>query len=286
MVKKNYNRRFAIFWFIISLIISNTNDILMKYIDLPVLQVTSCRYIFASLYLLPFLLFRSKEFITTRIYLHLLRGGLLAGAIVTWCIGLRKVHVTSATLVEFTIPIFTLILAAFILKEKISLKLWIITLFCFSGIFVLFFPGGDKLIIKDFMLVFSAFLFSCLDITNKKYVGSESMMSLLFYSSIITSIICIIPAMFSWQVMSMKDIILLAILGALSNLILYCLLLAYKYCDISFLSPFRYLEFLISMCTGYLVFNDVPYIKEFLAAGIIIPSTLLVGIYLQHKETR
>ena len=268
----------GIFWFILSLFISNFNDVLTKYIQLPPLQITSFRYIFGSIVLLPFLFFNKKDFATKRFGMHIIRGVLLAAAIGTWSIGLKKVHITSATLVGFTLPVFTLVLAVFILKEKVALKIWLITLVCFFGIFILFFTENDNVSIMDFILIFSALLFAILDITNKKYVESESMLSMLFYSSLFAGIICIAFSVNQWQEIKAQDIMLLALLGICSNLILYFLLLAYKHCAISFLAPLRYLEFLISVCMGYIVFQDILSTKELIAAGIIIPSTLIIAI--------
>ena len=49
-----------------------------------------------------------------------------------------------ATIISFTIPMFILILAPIILKESISLKLWIVTFVGIIGILITITPNTVK----------------------------------------------------------------------------------------------------------------------------------------------
>ena len=78
----------------------------------------------------------------------------------------------------------------------------------------------------------------------------------------------------------------LMVLGVGSNLILFCLLKAFYLVKVSSVAPFRYLELLISIALGYLVFSELPPIHTYIGALIIIPSSLYIVLQGQKSEAK
>lgn len=112
----------GIFWFVISLLVSSGNDIITKYLsgNLSVYQVVFIRFMFGTLVLLPFMFYYKGSFRTKVIGVQFMRGVLLFGGMLLWCKGLTLVKVSTATVINFTIPVFVLILAAIFLKENFN----------------------------------------------------------------------------------------------------------------------------------------------------------------------
>jgi drug/metabolite transporter (DMT)-like permease len=73
---------------------------------------------------------------TSRPLFHFIRGLFLALAIFLWISGLKSSQVTIATIINFTIPISILILAHIVLKETVSLKLWVVSFVGVIGILI------------------------------------------------------------------------------------------------------------------------------------------------------
>jgi S-adenosylmethionine uptake transporter len=142
---------------------------------------------------------------------------------------------------------------------------------------VVYNPGDITFNPLSMILLLSAMMFAGLDILNKKYVVKESMLSMLFYSALVTTVLGFYPAMKLWHTMTTSQVILLALLGAGSNLILYCLLKAFSYVNASAVAPYRYLELIISGVVGFIVFNEIPALPAFIGTLIIIPCTLYVA---------
>ena len=277
----------GISWFILSLFISSMNDIIGKYVSASIspLETAFFRFLFGTLSLVPFILYGGlKSIKTSRPNLHFIRGLFLAIAIFLWIKGLSTSQVTTATIISFTIPIFILILAPIFLGEKVSLKLWVVTIIGLIGIIITLNPSDLNFNMDSLLFVVATVLFASLDIINKKYVIKESMLSMLFYSSLVTTILGLFPVVINWRVWQMPkatDLFYLMILGAGSNAILYCLLKAFRLVKASSVAPFRYLELLFSLGLGYIVFNDLPGYTTYIGALLIIPCSLY--IVLQQK---
>ena len=278
----------GISWFILSLLISSVNDIIGKYISTNIspLETAFFRFLFGTLSLIPFIFYSGLRSIkTSRPTLHFIRGFFLAIAIFLWIKGLSTSQVTTATIISFTIPIFILILAPIFLGEKVSMKLWIVTIIGLIGIIITLNPSEFNFNTNSFLFVIATVLFASLDIINKKYIIKESMLSMLFYSSLVTTVLASFPIFMNraiWQTPKASDLVYLMALGAGSNAILYCLLKAFRVVKASSVAPFRYLELLFSLGLGYVVFNDLPNYTAYIGASFIIPCSLYIT--LQHKS--
>ena len=109
------------------------------------------------------------------------------------------------------------------------------------------------------------------------------MISMLFYSAMITTILAFPFAMYNWIMPNIEELILLFVLGMSANLILFFILKAFSYADATAVMPYRYLELIMSAGIAYIVFSEIPSTSTIYGALIIIPSTLFI-IYSEKKE--
>jgi len=273
-------------WFILSLFSSSINDVISKYAGMRLhsYEITFFRFMFGTMTLLPFVLYYGTATLkTSRPMVHFFRGFLLFLGIAGWTYGLTLAPVTTATVVSFMVPIFVLILGVFFLSENIIWQRWVVTIVAFSGLIITLSPNSENFNPEVLIFVASAMAFAILDIINKKFVIKESMISMLFYSAIVTALLALPFALQYWLAPTMEEIALLFILGASANLILFFLLKAFAVADATALAPYRYFELIVSAIIAYIVFNEIPTEETLWGALIIIPSTLFI-IYSEKKE--
>ena len=286
MNTKLYSYLIGVTWFILSLITSSMNDVMSKYIGLRLhsYEVTFFRFMFGTISLIPFIFYYGVSTLkTTRPFVHFTRGILLFLGIAGWTYGVSIAPITTGTVITFTIPIFVLILGIFFLSERIIWQRWIVTITAFIGIVVTLNIHSQDFNLNVFVFVASAVCFAVLDILNKRIVIKESIISMLFYSAIITALISLPFALQHWIIPSIHELLLLFILGIGSNLILFFILKAFTYADATAMSPYRYLELLSSTIIAYIVFREVPSKPTIYGALIIVPSTLFI-IYSEKRE--
>jgi S-adenosylmethionine uptake transporter len=283
---------FAILWYFLSLFISNINDIIQKKLGLDIhpIQITCLRFFFGTISLIPFFVTkkRIKSIIQTKcLGTHINRGLILFIGISLYCLGLKHVHLTVANLINFTIPMFVLILSKIILNEKVDISRWIATLLGFIGVLIVLVKNKKSELLNfnyfGLILLVSSLFFSILDISNKKYSSKEPHLTIIFYTALSTSFFSFVSNFFIWKNLIYFEYILVFFLGIGANLILLCLLKAVKKVDASIISPFRYLELVFSAITGFYFFNEIPSIKTILGSIIIIPCALI--IVLNNKKS-
>jgi S-adenosylmethionine uptake transporter len=273
-------------WFLLSLVSSSFNDVISKYagVRLHSYEITFFRFLFGTMTLLPFVFFYGINTLkTSRPTVHFFRGVLLFLGIAGWTYGLTIAPVTTATVVSFTIPIFVLVLGVFFLSEKIIWQRWVVTLVAFLGLVLTLNTNSDDFNPEVLVFVLAAVSFAILDIINKKFVIKESMISMLFYSAIITAVLALPFALQHWLAPTVEELILLFILGASANLILFFLLKAFALADATALAPYRYLELVLSASIAYIVFAEIPSEATIYGALVIIPSTLFI-IYSEKQQ--
>lgn len=102
---------------------------------------------------------------------------------------------------------------------------------------------------------------------------------MVFYSSVVAAMCGLVPSIHVWDTPTIKELAALSTLGLLGNVMLFCILYAFKLSNISFLAPFRYLELPISAVSGYLLFNELPTWNIYASACLIIPSTFFILLH-------
>ena len=273
-------------WFILSLICSAANDVISKYmgVRLHSYEITFLRFVFCIITLIPFIGYYGIATLkTSSPMIHVARGTILFVCIAGWIHGLTLVPVTTATVVTFTMPIFVLILGAIFLKERVIWQRWIVVVTACIGLAVTLKPNTSDFNPETLIFIGTAIGFAILDIINKKFVIQESMISMLFYSAIITALFALPFAIKHWIAPNLYELCLLFALGASANLLLFFMLKAFEYADATAVAPYRYFELVVSATMAYIVFQEVPDSSTIWGAIIVIPSTLFI-LYSEKKQ--
>jgi S-adenosylmethionine uptake transporter len=287
MFLKNNSVLLGIVWFTASLFIGIVNDSITKYLgrSLSIHQIVFMRFLFSFITLTPVILITGiNQLKTNNIKLHIIRGGLLFIAISLWSASFQYVPITTVTAIGFTMPLYILILSAVFLKERVSINRLLATIVGFIGVFLVLNPESTNAYFALTFLVLASLCFASLDIINKKYISTESTLSMMFYSALITTTLGWINITSELKYLEYTELTLLFMLGSGANLLLYCLLQAFKYVDASFLSPFRYLELVFSILSSYFLFNELISLNVLFGAFVIIISVVWVTYNEQSKK--
>ncbi|WP_174516728.1 DMT family transporter [Wolbachia endosymbiont of Cardiocondyla obscurior] len=275
----------GVIWFILSLFSSVANDTISKYLSLHLqsFEVIFFRFLFSTITLVPFMLYYGREaFKTSQISIQITRGVLLFVGITLWTYGLAIFPIVTATIISFSIPLFVILLAIPLLNENIIWQRWSVTIIGFVGIAITTKAYSEDFNPKIFIFIVSTLIFAILDILNKKLAIKESVISMLFYSALTTTIFSTVPLLFYWHLPSLLELVLLLILGINSNLILFFILKAFTLADATALAPYRYIELIISAIVTYVMFNELPDKSALYGILILIPSTLFI-VYSESK---
>lgn len=276
----------GVFWAVMVCLISSLNDVFTRLTGarLDFMEVVFFRFFFSLITLIPVMLYVNKDtFITKNPKFHSIRALLGYIAIACWSAGVATNPLSIASIMAQTVPIFVLLMAFVVLRERIGWQRALATIAGFCGIFVTLQRPGEfslgEMNIDTLWFVVAAVLFAASDILNKIMVANEHPLTMLFYFALGTTIISVIPVISVWQIPNLTEIFWLFCLGCGANSILYCLLKAFSATEISALLPYRYVEIIFATGFGVALFGEIPTVMILIGAAIIIPSTFIIAIY-------
>lgn len=282
-------------FFVLHLAASCLNDVLFKLLgqSLPPVQVTFMRFFFATVSILIFAILRNQSLSTKVLHIHALRGFILFAGMSLWCFGLTHTPLADAIIINFTIPIFLLVLCAFILKEKVETRRWAATMVTFIGILIVTKPTSGQFNPYSLVMIITAAIFACCDIINKIYATKESTLCSIFYTALFTSLSALGYMIISTIVFkssflepqSTTETFYTLLLGIGANITLYLILKSFELIEASETASIRYLEIVFSAVAGFIFFGEIPTTSTIVGAAFVIPTTLFIVLQESQSST-
>jgi len=220
---------------------------------------------------------RYKDFYKTdRPTLHLKRclSGLIA--IVAIFIALRKLPLATVVSISFAAPIFTTIFSIFLLNEKVGLYRWLAVIVGFIGIIIISEPGFSSLNIYYIYPIIFCLGLSYVAIAIKQLSSSEPIWLIGFYFSFSIMITSLFTISQGWIMPNLIDLVLLSLVGIFGGVANLLLTQAYKFADVSLVTPLKYLSLVFAIIFGYFIWNEIPSSKTLFGAGLVIISSLII----------
>jgi len=221
---------------------------------------------------------------TSRPILHLKRcmSGLIA--IVAIFIALRELPLATVVSITFAAPIFTTILSIIFLSEKVGFYRWLAVLVGFVGIVIISEPGFSSLNIYYIYPIIFCLGLSYVSIAIKKLSSTEPIWLIGFYFSFSIMITSLFTIPKGWIMPNLTDSILLSLVGVLGGAANLLLTQAYKFSDVSLVTPLKYLALVFAIIFGYLFWGEIPTFKVLMGATLVIISSVIIfrrEIYLK-----
>lgn len=229
---------------------------------------------FGFLITIPFIFSKGfKTLRTKRLPLHLLRAFFNVSGLGCTYYAYRNLPLAEATAVGFVEPLITIILAAIVLKDKLSLSKWIGVIAGYIGVIIIINPQHIVINHAFYILMLANALVSSYLVCTKILSTTESTVSILTY----TNIVCLLVACFfgipHWQTPDLYNTLMLVGVGVCGIFSQLAYIKALKVADPSFLSPFEYTRLLIAIPIGITFFSEDPSLRVFLGSGIIVLAT-------------
>lgn len=278
----------AIWWFILSLVISIVNDSCVKYlaIYLPNSQSIFLRFALSCLLLLPIAIKTSSLAVDKVNLLQMItRGAITALAMLFWCQGLKEEYLVSATIIGFIIPFIVLIMSRLILKEKLVPSRLLACSVAFIGVLIAHYSAQNMTVKFSHYLIFAAVIFAFIDVLNKKYIEQNNIFVTMFYVFFGAAITSVIPAFMEWQSIPQVTILPLLILIIGTTLILFALLKSLVILEVGQTALLRFIELLFAIGFGAIFFNERPTLNMIIGGAVIIASLSLYALQ-EAKQKR
>ena len=246
-------------------------------LEFGIAQLVFFRSLVALLIFSPMLLQNRHLLKTNRLKGHLLRS--IFGLASMFCLFVSAPHIpfTDLTLIIFTMPLFVTILSYPLLKEKVARNQYLIVIGGFIGIFIATEPETNNFTIYYFLAVAGSALYGLAVITIRQLGETEAPGTTFFYFTIICTILsgCTLP--FDWISPNSMDWAYLFGIGVFGGLAQFAMIKAYKLAPANLIAPVEYTQFLWAIVFGLVIWGEVPSLKTYIGALIIIGAAFALS---------
>ncbi|OLP20311.1 hypothetical protein BST81_00810 [Leptolyngbya sp. 'hensonii'] len=218
---------------------------------------------------------------TTRFRLQLLRPLTMIGMPLCFILGTGKLSATNVFTVFWLIPILTLGLAAILLRERVPGHYWMTVLVSFIGILFIFHPNRQILSGYALLPLISALCFS-LYLVMTRMLQEEWTPTSLFYSALVVFVPWSFALPSFWQPLGWLNLLIMATIGLLGYVTLYCLDKACESTSISKLAFFLYTQPIFQIALHALLFHSYPGAGALLGCLVL----LITGTYFLILDNR
>ena len=273
----------AAIWMILSCVFFAILTLQVRYLsnDYSLFQIIFFRSFFGIIFVIPWIYKDGIKTIKTTSYgLQALRAILACMAMYFWFYSISSLPLAEAIAINYIAPIFAIILAIIILKERIRIRRIIAVILSLIGMLVIIRPGIIEVSEATLAAILASFLMASGATIVKILTSRDHPNSVVFIMPLTLSFISIIPAMFFWKNTNLFDFILLSSTGLAATLAHQGMTRAFAIADSSYVLAFDYLRLPIIAIIGYIVFSEKPSIWVWIGSLIILLSSL----YIMKRE--
>jgi len=226
-----------------------------------------------------------KLFVSPRPFLLGFRSLILSVIVLGNFYAIVHLPLVQVTSLQFTKPLFLVVLAAFFLGEQIRIARTIATLCGFIGILVILRPGGEFHPAQAAVLM-AALGMATLAVITKKLTKDHLSSTMVFYGNLFIILVCLGPTIALWKTPGLLQFGLIAALGLSAYAGQNFMVQAYRYGDATAVTPFEYVRIVFIAFAAYIVFGEVPDRWTIAGAVIICASTLFIAYREAGKKAR
>lgn len=187
---------------------------------------------------------------------HILRNIAHFGGQFGWFYGLAFIPLAEVFAIEFTVPVWTAILAVFILGERLSGPRLIAIGLGIAGMLMILRPGMEAMKPAALAVLAGAVCYSIAYIKTKKLAHIDSPLCILFYMTIIQLPLGLIPALYDWHSPSLSTLPWILLVGVTALTAHYCITRAMQLIDATVVVPMDFLRLPLIAGVGYLLYNE------------------------------
>jgi drug/metabolite transporter (DMT)-like permease len=217
---------------------------------------------------------------------QLLRGVLLLTSSLFAFASLKYMPVGEFTAIVMIAPLAITVLAATVLKEKVSPMRWALVAGGFAGTLVIIRPGGEAFHWASLMPLGLVVTNAWFQVLTSKMARTEDPVTMHLYTGWVGTLIAALALPFVWtQLPAWWLWAALCFMGLAATVGHFMLILAYQRAPAATLTPYLYAQIAFAMLGGWLVFSHVP--DQWAMVGIVMIAVCGAGgAWLTVRESR
>jgi drug/metabolite transporter (DMT)-like permease len=219
---------------------------------------------------------------TRRIGLHALRNAIHFAGQFAWVVAIGALPLATVFAIEFTMPVWTAILAALLLGERLNRARAVMLALGLAGVLIILRPGSDVVHPAALVMLAGSLCFAATMIATKRLAATESPLAVLFYMCAIQLPFGLLPALPVWVAPTVGDLPWIAAIGAANFSAHFCLTRAFALADATLVVPMDFLRLPLIAVVGATAYGEPIEGATIVGAAVIFAGTY----YSVRRESR
>jgi drug/metabolite transporter (DMT)-like permease len=272
-------------WLVSGGFIFTTNGAMIRLLSAEIegVQTAFFRAFFSVLLLAPMMLTgRVQPWRSERIHGHFWRTFMGTVSMVLGFYAVSMLPLADATALAFSQPLFSVVLAAAVLRERVRWRRWSATVIGFIGVLVMAQPGSGSLQPGASVAILNALAVGVSILLVRRLSDTEPPIMILTQFAIFSTLLLALPAIWFWRWPSAYGWLLAVGVSVTATLGQYFWVQAFAAGEMSAVAPFDYLRLPFAVFVGWLIWGEMPVIWTYVGASIVIGSAL----YIAYRESQ
>jgi drug/metabolite transporter (DMT)-like permease len=245
--------------------------------ELNVFELMGIRSVIGFVLLLP-LVYRNGGFAsvkTKRLPQHIARNLFHYGAQLGWFFALTLIPIAQVVAIEFTMPVWTAILAASFLGERITSWKATAILLGIIGVIVIVRPATGEVNQGQLIALAAAVGFGVSMAMVKSLTRTESAFTVIFWMIVVQGVAGFLPTLYVWTWPTPYAWFWVTVIGICGTFSHYCLASAMRYADATIVVPMDFLRVPLTAAVGWLLYAERLDAYTVFGAALILTGNLL-----------
>src|SRR5712664_3665712 len=210
---------------------------------------------------------------TRRLGLHVWRNLFHFGGQYAWVYSLGALPLATVFAIEFTMPVWTAILAALILGERLNRGRIVMLVLGLAGVLIILRPGFALVQPAALVMLAGSFAYASMNVATKRLSASDSALAVVFYMAVIQLPLALIPALPHWVEPRLGDLPWILLVGTAGLTAHFCLTRAFRIADATLVAPIDFLRLPLIAVVGMLFYGEPLELSIMLGAAVIFSSS-------------
>jgi drug/metabolite transporter (DMT)-like permease len=210
---------------------------------------------------------------TRRLPLHVFRNVIHLGGQYCWVFAIGALPLATVFAIEFTMPVWTAILAALILKERLTRNRMVMLVLGLAGVLIILRPGFGLFHPAALVALAASLLYAGNMIATKRLSGTDSPLAVLFWMSVVQTPLALLAALPGWVSPPISQLPWMILIGVGSYTAHYCLTRAFKLADATVAVPVDFVRLPLIAVVGALFYNEAFDPLIIVGAAVIFAGT-------------
>lgn len=244
--------------------------------SLPNAMVVFLRSALALLVFLPAGIARGRESLrTSHLGEHIVRGTVGMGAMYCFFFVIGKLGLAEALLLNYSLPLFLPLVERAWLREPIPQGLWKPLGIGLLGLVFILKPGLGLFQPIALIGILGAMLAATAQVGIRRLTRTESVTKIVFYFSIVSTLIGLGPAALAWKTPGLDSVPVLIALVASGTVAQLMMTRAYQLAPAAQVGPFIYGSVAFAALFDWLIFSRHPDALSSLGAALVVGAGIL-----------